>query len=230
MATSVLSAITYAQRLAQTDSNGIGSVLGLELYNDALQTMTRDLVNRQIDAAQVREEYRDIDTGRTPPGQWLWPDDMFMLKTIEINWSDQTEQNYLQATPMDVANIQNKSFSWLRANQPQDNPLFDNRGDYFEIFPTPAASNTNGIRIVHFLTPTEAPDVGTAIDYPQILDYRALSCLIASRYYKTQEDLDMAITYEKEYNDRIAKVISILAPSSQQPITPEPLQMTGWNF
>ena len=228
MVTSVLSAINYAQQLAQTDSNNIGSVLGLALYNDALQTMTRDLVNRNIDAAQTQESYTNLTTNS--PNTYAWPADMYMLKTIEVNFQDQTEQNYLQAMPVDVANIQNKSFSWLRVNQDIGRPLFDNRGDTFEIFPTPQIANSQGIRIFYYLTPTEAPDVGTAIQDPQSLDYRALSCLIAARYYKTQNDTEMAAVYQQEYTERIAKIINILAPASQQPITPQRLAITGWAF
>lgn len=228
MATSVLAAIQYTQQLAQTDSGNIGSVFGLALYNDSLQTMTRDLINRGIDAAQTKESYTDLTT--TSPNTYAWPTDMYALKTIEVNWSDNIAQNYLQATPMDVANIQGQSFSWLRANQSQQSPLFDNRGDTFEIFPTPTVANSQGVRIFYFLTPTEAPDVGTAIQYPQTLDYRALSCLMASRYYKSQTDTVMAQVFEQEYNERIGKIINILAPSSQQPITPTPLAITGWNY
>lgn len=226
--TSVLSAIQFAQQLAQTDSNGIGSVLGLSLYNDALQTMTRDLVNRDIDAAQTQEAYRDLTT--TGPNTYLWPSDMFALKTIEVNFQDQNQQNYLQAMPMDVANIQIKSFDWLRVNQPISAPIFDNRGDQFEIFPTPKTPNSNGIKIFYFLTPTEVTNVGQPINYPQTLDYRALSSKMASMYYKTQNDTVMAQVYEQEYQMRIGKIINILAPASQQPITPQPLLMTGWNF
>ena len=228
MPTSVLAALTYAQQLAQTDSNGIGSVLGLAYYNDALQTMTRDMLNRNLDAAQTQEAYRDLSTDS--PNTYLWPSNMFALKTIEVNWSDQTEQNYLQAMPVDVANIQHKSFSWLRENQSQEAPLFDNRGDQFEIFPTPTTGNAQGIRIFYFLTPTEAPDVGTAIQYPQTLDYRALSAKMAALYYKSQENPEMAAVMEEEYQSRISKIINILAPGTQQPITPTPLALTGWNF
>lgn len=228
MATSVLSAVQYAQQLAQTDSNGIGSVAGLAFYNDALQTMTRDLVNRDIDAAQTQESYTNLTTNN--PNTYLWPSNMFALKTIEVNFQDSIQQNYLQATPIDVANIQGRSFDWLRVNQSIASPLFDNRGDSFEIFPTPLIANTNGIRIFYFLTPTEALDVGTAINYPQTLDYRALSAKIASLYYKSQNDDKMAQIYEMDYQERIKKIINILAPSSQQPITPEPLRMAGWNF
>lgn len=228
MATSIISAITYTQQLAQTDSNGIGSVLGLSFYNDALQTMTRDLINRGIDAAQTREAYADLTTNS--PNTYAWPADMYALKTIEINWGDQTEQNYLQAQTMDVANIQGQSFSWLRANQTQQQPLFDNRGDTFEIFPTPRVGNSQGVRIFYYLTPTEATDVGQAINYPQTLDYRALSTKMASLYYKAQNDTDMAAVYEQEYLTRIDKIIKILAPGTQQPISPTPLAITGWSF
>lgn len=228
MATSVLSAITYAQQLAQTDSNNIGSVLGLALYNDSLQTMTRDLINRGIDAAQTQEAYRDLTTDS--PNTYLWPTDMYALKTIEVNWQDNDQQNYIQAVTMDVANIQNVSFSWLRANQAITQPLFDNRGDQFEIFPTPQTANTNGIRIFYFLTPTEATDVGQAINYPQTLDYRALSAKMASMYYKTLNDGEMAAVYEQEYASRVEKIIKILAPGTQQPITPQPLAITGWRY
>lgn len=228
MATSVLAAITYAQQLSQTDSNGIGSILGLALYNDARQAMMRDMLNKNLDAAQTQESYRDLSTDS--PNTYLWPEDMFSLKTVEVNWGDQTEQNYLQAMPVDVANIQGKSFSWLRKNQPQNQPLIDNRGDQFEIFPTPIVGNTNGIRIFYFLTPTEALDVGTAIPYPQTLDYRALSAKMASLYYKSQNDIEMALLYEQEYQNRVGKIINILAPGTQQPITPSPLMISGWQY
>ena len=228
MATSVLAAITYAQQLAQTDSNGIGSVLGLAFYNDAYQAWTRDMLTRNIDAAQTQEAYRDISTNS--PNTYLWPSDMYALKTIEVNWQNNQEQDYLQATSLDVANIQGASFSWLRANQSSQSPLFDNRGDQFEIFPTPTASNAQGIRIFYYLTPTEVTDVGQPINYPQLLDYRTLSFKMAALYYGQQNDTVMAQKNEEEYQRRIGKIINILAPGTQQPIQPEPLHISGWNF
>ncbi len=227
MATSILSAITYAQQLAQTDSLGIGSVAGLGFYNDALQTMTRDLLNRGLDAAQTQEAYADIVGGQNT---YAWPSDMYNLKTVEVNWRDNQAQNYLQTPTLDVANIQNVSFSYLRANQSQQQPLLDNRGDTFEIFPTPVANNAQGIRIFYYLTPTEATDVGQAINYPQTLDYRALSCKMAALYYKSQSDLNQAQIFDQEYGQRLDKIIRILAPGTQQPIQPTPLQISGWSF
>lgn len=228
MATSVLSAIQYAQQLAQTDSNGIGSVFGLSLYNDSLQTFHRDLLNRGIDASQTQEAYADLTT--TTPNTYAWPFDMYALKTIEVNFQDQTQQNYLQATAMDVANLQNVSFSWLRANQNMQSPVFDNRGDTFEIFPTPQAPNAQGVRIFYYLTPSEASDVGQPVQYPLTLDYRAASCKMAALYYKSQNDPEMAQVYDAEYLERVNKMIKILAPGTQQPIQPTPLQISGWSY
>lgn len=228
MATSVLAAIKYAQQIAQTDSNGIGSILGLAFYNDAYQAWTRDMLTRNIDAAQTQEAYRDISTNS--PNTYLWPSDMYALKTIEVNWGDTQEQNYLQATSLDVANIQGASFSWLRANQTNQTPLFDNRGDQFEIFPTPKSANAQGIRIFYFLTPTEVTNVGQPILYPQLLDYRTLSFKMAALYYTQQNDTVMAQKNEAEYQMRLSKIINILAPGTQQPIQPVPLKLDGWNF
>lgn len=228
MATSVLAAIQYSQQLAQTDSNNIGSVLGLAFYNDALQYMTRDMLARGLDAAQTQESYTDITTNS--PNTYAWPSNMYMLKTVEVNFQDNQQQNYLQAMPMDAANIQGVSFSWLRANQPISNPLIDNRGDTFELFPNPLVGNSQGIRIIYYLTPTEATDVGQAIQYPQTLDYRALSAKMAALYYKSQNDVPMAQVFEDEYAERVQKMITNLAPGTQQPITPQRLQIAGWNF
>ena len=228
MATSVLNAITYTQQLVQSDSNAIGSALGLALYNDSLQEWTRDMLNKNIDASGVQEEYRNITTDS--PNTYLWPSSMYALKTIEVNWQDTEQQNYIQATPIDVSNTQKRSFSWLRANQSQEHPMFDNRGDWFEIFPTPTTANAQGIRIFHFLRPTEAATVEEAVPYPQILDYRTLSCKMAALYYKTQGDVEMATVYEQEYQQRIAKINRVIEHGSQQPKTPIPLGITGWQY
>lgn len=220
----VLQAITYARQLAQTDSNGISDTLGIAFANDALQDMTRSLLEKNIDAAQTQESTANF----TSSGTYAFPSDMFMLKTIEVNYADTTAINYLQAVPMDVANIQNASFDWLRTYQSRMSPLYDNRGDTFELFPTP--TGTGGMKIFYFLTPTEFTATSDVISYPQSLDYRALSAKMAAMYAKTQEAWDTAMTFEKEYDRRIQAIIRILAPSSQQPIKPEPLHISGFQF
>lgn len=223
----VTDVLTYARQLAQTDSNGITDTLGLAFANDALQNITRELLNRNIDAAQTQESYTNLTTSN--PNTYAWPSDMFALKTIEVNTTT-NQQDYLQAKAVEVANIQNSSFDWLRVNQSSASPLFDNRGDTFELFPIPGAAITNGIKIFYYLTPTEYSSTGSTVTYPQSLDYRCLAARVASLYAASQGQMDMMQAMELEYQKRLQQIIKILAPSSQQPIQVEKLHLTGWSL
>lgn len=220
--------LTYARQLAQTDSNGITDALGLAFANDALQNITREMLNRNLDAAQTQESYTNLTTNN--PNTYAWPSDMFALKTIEVNMTDQSASNYLPATAVEIANLQHMSFDWLRINQAAASPLYDNRGDTFEIFPVPTASNNNGIKIFYYLTPTEYGSTSANVVYPQSLDYRCMSARVASLYAASQGQLEMAQAMNVEYEKRLQDIIRILAPSSQQPIQPERLRLTGWNL
>lgn len=225
--------ITYARVLAQTDSNGISDTAGLAYANDALNDFIRELVARNIDAAQTQEAYTATTTNN--PNTYAWPSDMYSLKTIEVDFTGSGGQNYLQATSLEVANIQNVSFDWLRLNQSAGTPLFDNRGDTFEIFPIPPLAVPAGLRIFYYLQPTEFANTSTTVTYPMMLDYRCLSAKVAYLYALTLEkggitSGGLAADMEAEYQKRLKRIIEILAPASQQPVTPLPLQMTGWNF
>lgn len=229
----VLDAITYARQLSSTDSNGIDDTLGLAFVNDAVQDFIRDLVNRGIDAAQTYEAYADLTTNN--PNTYLWPTDMFALKTIEVDFSGAGGQNFLQVQAYDVANIQQVSFSYLRANQPSSAPLFDNRGDSFELVPIPPTAITGGLRIFYYLTPTPFTTTADTLAYPLTLDYRCLSAKAAYFYALSLEKGGMiskglASDFEAEYQRRLQKIITILAPSSKQPIQPTPLAISGWQF
>lgn len=230
-AATVSSVITYAQQLAQTDSNGIGSVLGIAFYNDALQDMTRDLIERGIDASQTSEAYATIAASDAQPGRFAWPSDMFALKTIEVDFTNSGTSSYLQAQKLDVANLQGTTtWDYLRVNQSTSFPQFTNHGDTGEIFPTPVAGSPALVRIYYYLTPTEATVVSDSTAYPQTLDYRMLSAKMTSLYYKRQQNPDMAKVFEDDYQMRLGKVKNILAPQSKQPIQPEKLHITGWSF
>lgn len=224
--TTVSSVISYTQQLAQTDVNGISSILGLAFYNDALQDMTRDLIERGIDAAQVREEQFSVLTVNK---KFTWTPSMFALKTIEVDYTGSGGQNFIQAEKVDVSNLQSKtSWDWLRANQPTNSPLFTNHGNTGEIFPTP--TGTALVNIWYYLIPVEATTVGDTVIYPQTLDFRMLSAKMAALYYNSQQNPNMATVWENEYQKRLGKIKSILAPQSKQPTTPESLHISGWNF
>ena len=228
----VSSAITYARQLMQTDSNGLTDALGLTFSSDALQDVSRELVLRGCDAAGTIESYTDLTAPTTAgyPATFAWPSDMLSLKTISVNFSGTDPQNYLQATAMDVANIQGRSFEWLRANQPQNVPLFDNRGNTFEIFPTPVVTNPNGIRIFRFVLPTDYSSTSDTIAYPLSLNYRAIGARIAQLTCLFLEDFEQAKVMGEKYQMEVGQLVRILQPASQQPITSQPLSMSGWNF
>jgi len=220
--------LTYARQLAQTDNYGLTDTVGLAFCNDALQNMTRSMFEKNIDAAQTQESYTNLTTNN--PNTYLWPSNMYALKTIEVNFTDQQQQNYLQATEVEVANLQNNSFDWLRVNQNPAYPLFDNHGDTFEIFPIPTNANTNGIKIFYYLTPTEYSSTSSSLAYPQTLDYRCLAARVAALYAISQSDMNLFQVASMEYDKRLHDLINILAPASQQPIKPNRLAITGFQY
>lgn len=226
MATSVLSAITYAQQLSQTDVNGITSVLGLAWANDTLNDFHRELNARRINASGLN--FQSASVVSAGASVLSWPANNYALKTIEVNYTDATLQNYAQAQEVEISNNQAQSFDWLRVNQPTTRPLFANYGATWELFPTPTQNAQ--VKFVNFTVPTEYPDVGTAIGYPLTLDYRVLGVRIAANYKLMLADYSAAQSLENEYQKRVGKIIEILAPASQQPIQAESLRINGWQF
>lgn len=225
----VANAITYARQKAQTDSNGISDTNGLAWANNGLLDITRDLIVRGIDASQTQESYTTIRSSDTPPGRFAWPSNMYMLKTIEVDFTGAGGANYLQARKFDVSNIQGvTSFDYVRVNQSNNEPLFTNHGDTGEIFPTVASSAL--VRIYYYLTPTEYTATSDTVNYPQSLDYRALGDKILIGYYQSLERWDSAQQWEASYAKKINDAVNILGPQSKQPIQPERLQITGWQF
>lgn len=220
--------LTYARYQCQTDTNGLSDTVGLAYANDALENFTRELIARDIDAAQVQESYTSTVSGT---GTYAYPSDKYFLKTIEINTGSGAQTDYLQAEKIDVANLQGQtSFDFLRVNQNANEPLFDDRGDTFEIFPTPVAAIGAGIKIIYFLTPTEYSTTSSTLTYPVTLDYRCLASRVSSLYQKQMEKYNSAAVFEKEYQDRLQGIIRILQAESQQPISTQALQNSGWQY
>lgn len=228
MANTVTDAINYARAICQTDSNGLSDANGLIFANDAQNNIIRAFIERGINAAKTKEEYVTLSPSDIPVGQFNWPDAMFMLKTVEIDYSATGGQNYLQAQPLDVANIQFASWDYLRANQPTNIPLYFNRGSTGEVFPSP---RTNAlIRIFCFVQPTDYATVSDNIVYPIALDYRMLGTRIAALYETSLSDFAAATGLNSEYATRVNDVIKILAPASQQPIQATPVLISGWGY
>lgn len=223
-------ALTFARAQAQTDSNGLTDANGIVFANEALLDFHRRLISRGVDASQLQEAYRD---GTAAVGTYLYPTDMFFLKAIELNYTDTNEQNYIVAKQVDVSNIAgDASFSWLRKNASTAQPQFDDRGDWFEIFPTPTSTDnlTSLIRIVYFKSPTEYTATTDTLSYPVSLDYRILGWRIASNYQLSRGKSDEGNLFNLKYDEKVKELIATLSRGVQSPLQATPISLTGWEF
>lgn len=223
--------LTFARTIAQTDSNGLTDTNGIIYANEALLDFHRELIYKRVDASQVQEAYTNIVANTAT---YMYPADMFALKAIEVNFSDQSAQNYLVAQQVDIANLPSgtmpTSFSWLRVNGSTASPLFDDRGDWFEIFPTPTIGNSQGIRIFYFLAPTPFTSTGDSIAYPSSVDYRIMGWRIAANYKRSLLDFSTAEAFEAQYQKHLSQIRTTLEEGSQQPLTATTIQINGWQF
>lgn len=223
-------AISFARAQAQTDNNGLTDAKGIIFANEALLDFHRQLIAHGVDASQLQEAYTN---GTAGTGTYLYPTDMFFLKAIEVNYTDTTSNNYITAQQIDVSNLSaDNSFSWLRNNQSVQFPKFDDRGDWFEIFPTPTSANnlSQMIRIFYFLEPTEYTATSDTIAYPESLDYRILGWRMAASYLKSLGNWESAVPFDEEYTKRVQDIITTLGRGVQQPTQAVPIQLSGWQF
>ncbi len=236
MATTVSTLLGYVEIKTQAGTGTLNNATtGLLFLNEALLDFRSELIKRGIDGAQLQESY--IATV-TPPAAnegstFAWPSDMYFLKTVSVNMTDGMPNGYVQARVMDVANTPDQtSFEWLRNNQSAGQPLVDNRGDTFEVFPSFAnATNlSNAIRILYYLTPTPYTSTADNLTYPDTLDWYILAIKVAAVYYESLNKFDEAEIWNNRYIARLNKLITTQGQDSKQPIELQGLIMTGWNF
>lgn len=223
-------ALAFSRAQAQTDTNGLTDTNGIIFANEALLDFRRRLTAAGVDAAQVQEAYASATAG---VGTYAYPSDLYFLKAIEANYANTNAQDYRTATQVDVSNISGQaSFSWLRQNADPNFPQFDDRGDWFEIFPTPTAGNnlTNMFRIFYFLAPTEYTATSDTIAYPEKLDYRILGWRIAASYLLSLGKIIEADTFNAKYNERVEQLIATLGRGSQQPVQATAIPLTGFEY
>lgn len=222
--------LTFARTQAQTDSNGLTDTKGIVFGNEALFDFHRRLIKSGVDASQVQEAYQD---GTVGTGTYLYPADAIWLKAIELNYQDTSATNYRTATQVDVSNLPGgQSFSWLRANAAANNPYWDDRGDWFEIFPTPTSAHnvTQMMRIFYFKKPTEFTATSDTIAYPPSMDYRILGWRVAANYLKSLGNIEQGSAFLQEYENRVRDYIAFLSRGSQQPLQATTIDLTGFEF
>lgn len=160
---------------------------------------------------------------------------MLALKTIEVNFTDTNAQNYIRAEQVDAANLPSgTSFSYLRQYGSAQNPQFDDRGDWYEIFPAFTSSNnvTNAIRLIYYLKPTEYAATSDTVAYPESQDYRILGWRVTANYlYSLGTDkIQLADKFNSMYEQRVKEYCATLGRGSSQPIQATTIQLTGWEF
>lgn len=224
------SAIQFARTVAQTDSNGLSDANAIIFANEALLDYHRQLITHGIDASQLQESYANFTPGT---GTYLYPTDMYFLKAIELNYANTLPQDYRRAEQVDVSNLPGGvSFSWLRSLANKQSPLFDDRGDWFEVFPTPTSADnaTQAIRIFYYLEPTEFTSTSDTIPYPSSLDYRTLGWRIAKNYYYSLNKFNEGEAFNTQYQQRVDQQVSTLGRGTQQPLQAVPIPLTGFEY
>ncbi len=221
--------LSFARAQALTDSNGLTDATGIIFANEALQDFHRRLVTAGVDASQLQEAYTN---GTANVGTYLYPTDMLFLKAIELNYGGTDAQGYKTASQVDVSNLANGSFSNLRVNASTSSPQFDDRGDWYEIFPTPTGSVnlTQLIRIFYYLKPTEYTSTSDTVAYPENLDTTILGWRIAASYLYSLSNIGEGDAFNAKYEERVRQYIATLSRGVQQPLTATPIQITGFEF
>lgn len=232
--------LSFARAQAQTDSNGLTDANGIVFANEALLDFRRRLVAGGVDAGQIVEFSQ---TGTIGTGKYSYPTNpsMLWLKTIELNYANSSPGDYKVATQLDAANIPgNKSLGWVRTNANPQAPYFDDRGDTYEIFPTPTGAHnvSSIINLLYYAKPTEYSTTSSNIVYPESLDYRILGWRVASNHLyslgaTSGSGRNIHLTgdaFNARYDERVKQLIATLARGSQQPLQATTIQLSGWEF
>jgi hypothetical protein len=236
MSTTAGQLLTYVENKTQAGSGTLSNTtLGIPFLNEAMFDFRTELIKRGIDASQIQESYISTITPPSLPNgsTFAYPSDMFFLKTISVNFSDSSAQNYQQAQLVDVSNTPGQAaFEFLRANQPSSQPLFDDRGDTFEIFPsfTTATNLVNAIRIFYFLQPTPYTSTSDVLQYPDSLDWYALAQRVAAIYFESLNKFVEADNWRAKSDRRIERMVDTLETGSEQPLQATSLPITGFEF
>lgn len=230
------SILTFARKAAQTDINGLGDDVGVTFASEALMDFHRRLANNRVDAGGV---YEASITGIVGTGIFNYPSNpcsTLALKTLELNYTSTSNNDYVVAKQVDVANLPGTtSFSWLRNNADPKNPLFDDRGDRFEVFPTPTSAHnvTAMARLFFYGQPSVYSAVANTVNYPENLDEAILGYRVAANYKYALQGEDNYVAGDKlmsKYEERVSQFINTLGQGSQQPLQAVPIQLSGWEF
>lgn len=241
MATTIQSVADYARLLANITSSDMSDSNATAFINDALYDLRRKLIGKRQDLfikeASINITTAELDTGASP-GKFSFASDMWELKNMQVNLTDVSNKElYVNAEQVDSSNLPNGiSWEWMKKNQPFDQPVFDYRGNVFEIAPTPTAEMNNStvpmvaaIKYFYFMSPTDLSTMTGTLAFPETFDFRILSYKVASIYFSTIGST-ISADMDKQYEKRIDDLIAMIGTGSQSPLRPKGISDSGWNY
>lgn len=228
------SVLAFARSAAQTDSNGLSDADGLIFANEANADFHRRLADKGVDAGGIVEASITAVAGT---GVYNYPSNpsLLALKTMELNYGNTTAADYMTAHQIDVSNLPTGGVGWMRTNADIRDPRYDDRGNKFEIFPTPTAAHnlTAMIRMFYFIKPSVYSATTDTVLYPEDTDAAILGYRVAANYLyslKGPDNESAANILQAKYEERVNQYSNTLGRGSQQPIQATVLQITGWEF
>lgn len=238
MATTQLSVpIQYARQIANTNSSSLTDSKAIAYATDALYISRKEFAKYGVDAGEIAEVYFTPTAG---VGVYNYPDGsnpaippMYLLKAIEVNFNNVNQSNYLPAKKLDVSNTPaGYSFDYLRINQSVLNPLYDDHGNWFEIFPTPQSNDnlTNAIKLIYFIQPVAFTAMTNGIGYPESNDPNILGYGIAANYLRSIFKFDEADKLEAKMLQKISTTVQTLGTGGQMPTSPASIPWSGAEF
>lgn len=223
----VATILGYARAQGHTDSNGISDTNGISWTNDSLNEYHRLLIKKGVDASQVQEAILSLTLSANNLAVALWPTDLLLLKELEVSFSGTSLSNYITAQQVDVSNLpQGISINLLRSTQSTQNPQFDDRGDWFEVFPSANCS----AHIFYFLKPTEYVATTDVLSYPETIDFRIIGKGVLARYYYYLKDFLTGDVWKKQFLTDVEGIVETTGRGSQQPLQSQSIPWTGFEF
>lgn len=224
--------ITFARQISGTNSSSLTDAKAIAFATDTLFESRKEFAKYGVDAGQIQEVYFTPTAGT---GQYNYPTNppFFLLKAIEVNFNNTAQSNYLPAEKLDVSNTPTGfSFDYMRVNQSAQKPLYDDHGNYFEVFPTPTASMnlTNAIKIIYFIQPTAYAATTDGIAYPESIDPNILGYGIADKYLQSIFKFEQAKVMHEQMRQKITDTVPTLGTGGQMPVTPKSIPWSGAEF
>lgn len=224
--------IQFARQITGTNNASLTDSKAIAFATDTLFESRKAFAKYGVDAGQIQEVYFTPTAGT---GTYNYPTNppFFLLKAIEVNFNNTNQGDYLPADKLDVSNTPTGfSFDYMRLNQSAQKPLYDDHGNWFEVFPTPTASMnlTNAIKIIYFIQPTAYVATTDGIAYPESIDPNIIGYGIADKYLQSIFKFDQSKEMHAQMLQKVSDTVPTLGTGGQMPVSPKGIPWSGGEF